>query len=143
MKRKTFDELTTRELYEILKARMEVFMIGQNIHVQDMDDVDYEAVHLFTEDAEGRVTAYLRMYADENDPSALHFGRVLAIPQRAGKGRALMKEAAAFAREQGKKRLTCSAQLGSAEFYEKCGFVRTTEVYEEAGIPHVGMKKEL
>ena len=143
MKIKRFEDLTNREVYEILKARMDVFMIGQGIHVLDMDDVDYEALHLFETDADGRVTAYLRLFPEENDPKALHFGRVLAIPQRSGKGRALIAAMEDYARKTGKARLTCSAQLGSAGFYEKCGFVRTTEVYEEAGIPHVGMRKEL
>ena len=40
---KRFDELTTRELYEILKSRAEVFMLGQGIICQDIDDVDYES----------------------------------------------------------------------------------------------------
>ena len=38
---KTFDELTTKELYEILKSRSQIFTIEQNIHCQDMDDIDY------------------------------------------------------------------------------------------------------
>lgn len=36
---KTFDELTTKELYEILKSRSQIFTIEQNIHCQDMDDI--------------------------------------------------------------------------------------------------------
>ena len=38
---KKFDELSGREVYEILKARSTVFMMEQNIHYLDMDDVDY------------------------------------------------------------------------------------------------------
>lgn len=37
---KKFDELTTTELYEILKARAEIFIMEQNINYQDMDDID-------------------------------------------------------------------------------------------------------
>ena len=143
MKIRHFDELTNREVYEILKARMDVFMIGQNIHVLDMDDEDYTALHLFETDESGCVTAYLRLYEEENAPDTLHFGRVLAVPQRCGRGRHLMEEAERFARQKGKTRMVCSAQLRSAGFYEKCGYHRCSEEYEEAGIPHVRMEKEL
>ena len=35
---KMFHELTTRELYEILKARAEIFVVEQNYVYQDLDD---------------------------------------------------------------------------------------------------------
>ena len=35
---KMFHELTTRELYEILKARAEIFVVEQNCVYQDLDD---------------------------------------------------------------------------------------------------------
>ena len=39
---KKFQELTTTELYEILKARAEIFIMEQEINYQDMDDIDYK-----------------------------------------------------------------------------------------------------
>ena len=36
---KQFDELTNRELYEILKSRAEIFVVEQNINYVDMDDI--------------------------------------------------------------------------------------------------------
>ena len=51
---KTFDELTTKELYEILKARAEIFVVEQNIKYVDMDDVDYKSFHCFLEN-DGKV----------------------------------------------------------------------------------------
>lgn len=41
LKVKFFDELTTRELYEMLKARAEIFVVEQNCVYQDLDDRDY------------------------------------------------------------------------------------------------------
>lgn len=35
---KMFHELSTRELYEILKARAEIFVVEQNCVYQDLDD---------------------------------------------------------------------------------------------------------
>ena len=56
---KRFGELTTAELYEILKSRSEIFLLEQNIVCQDMDDVDYDSLHCFLQE-NGRITAYLR-----------------------------------------------------------------------------------
>ena len=42
MKSKFFPELTTRELYEILKARAEIFVVEQNCVYQDLDDMSDE-----------------------------------------------------------------------------------------------------
>ncbi len=44
---KTFSELTTQELYEILKSRAEVFVKEQGIVYVDADDVDYVSLHAF------------------------------------------------------------------------------------------------
>ena len=44
---KRFDDLSPSEVYEILKARCEVFLLEQRIICQDMDDVDYDALHFF------------------------------------------------------------------------------------------------
>lgn len=67
---KTFKELTTTELYEILKSRAEIFIMEQNINYQDMDDIDYESLHCFyTEN--NKVIAYLRAFYKDNQKMLL------------------------------------------------------------------------
>lgn len=51
LKVKFFNELTTRELYEMLKARAEIFVVEQNCVYQDLDDKDYTSLHVFYEEA--------------------------------------------------------------------------------------------
>ena len=46
-KTKSFDELTTQELYQILRLRSEVFVVEQNCVYQDIDNKDQKALHLF------------------------------------------------------------------------------------------------
>ncbi len=46
---KEFNELTTKELYELLKARAEIFVVEQNCVYQDLDDIDYNSLHIFYE----------------------------------------------------------------------------------------------
>ena len=44
---KTFKELTTDELYELLRVRSEVFVVEQNCVYQDMDGDDQKSIHLW------------------------------------------------------------------------------------------------
>ena len=44
---KFFNELTTVELYELLKARAQIFVVEQNCIYQDLDDKDYKSLHVF------------------------------------------------------------------------------------------------
>ena len=67
---KRFEELTAEELYEILKSRNEIFVIEQNCIFQDCDDRDY-GYHVFCRDANGRVSAYMRIYAIEREPDVI------------------------------------------------------------------------
>ena len=75
---KKFDELTTNELYEILKARAEIFIMEQNIHYQDMDNIDYESLHcFFVED--NKVVAYLRAFYQNENKNVVKIGIVLTL----------------------------------------------------------------
>ena len=43
--KKTFQELTTDELYELLRVRSEVFVVEQNCVYQDIDGDDQKSIH--------------------------------------------------------------------------------------------------
>ena len=134
---KRFDELTTRELYEILKSRAEVFMLGQGIICQDMDDVDYKSRHFFLWENE-KICAYLRaFYCSEND---VRIGRVLAINKRQGIGSQLMKNALEYIKNNMPcDKISVSSQTQAVGFYEKFGFERFGEQFMEEGVPHLKM----
>ena len=56
---KTFRELTTDELYELLRVRSEVFVVEQNCAYQDLDGDDQQSVHLWMTNG-GKVVALAR-----------------------------------------------------------------------------------
>ena len=138
MKSKFFAELTTRELYEILKARAEIFVVEQNCVYQDLDDGDYQSLHVFFEE-DGAVTAYLRAYAKDKD--TVQMGRVLTLKHGTGLGGKLLKEGIAQVRERfDPDRVYIEAQCYAVGFYEREGFRVSSEEFLEDGIPHVGME---
>ena len=135
---KFFEELTTRELYEIVRSRTEIFLLEQHIICQDFDGVDYEALHCFLEE-NGKVLAYLRAYPAGEGIAKV--GRVLSVTHGMGWGTKLMTEAIPHI----KTKLACQkiivhAQKQAQGFYEKLGFIVTSPDYLEEGIPHVTMK---
>ena len=50
---KHFAELSARELYEIVRARQEIFLMEQGIVCRDFDGVDYDALHCFLKNLVG------------------------------------------------------------------------------------------
>ena len=59
--KKRYDELTTQELYELLRIRTDVFVVEQNCVYQDMDYDDQPAIHLWLTDVEDRIVALCRV----------------------------------------------------------------------------------
>jgi ElaA protein len=145
-KSKTFTQLTTNELYDLLKLRIDVFVVEQSCFYPDLDDHDRhpQTRHFFCYQ-DGMMAAYLRIL-----PKGLTYqdyisiGRVVTAPHARGNGlgHELMQVALAEC-------LKCfpadtvkiSAQEHLEKYYNKHGFVKVTEMYLEDDIPHIGMLK--
>ncbi len=138
LKVKTFSELTTGELYEILKSRAEIFVVEQNCVYQDLDDRDQSSLHIFFEE-KGKVKAYLRAFA--LDDQTVQIGRVLTLHHGTGLGGRLLKEGIRQVWERyAADRIYIEAQCYATGFYEKEEFRICTGEFMEDGIPHVGME---
>ncbi|MBQ8528677.1 MAG: GNAT family N-acetyltransferase [Clostridia bacterium] len=134
---KEFDELTTRELYEIVRARTKIFLLEQGIVCQDFDRVDYGSLHCFIKEGI-EVIAYLRAYRAED--GAVQIGRVLSTPHGKGLGTRLMEEAIPKIKNHfGSDKIMLHAQTHAMRFYERLGFVVASPEFDEEGIPHVTM----
>lgn len=135
---KSFDKLTTQELYEILQARMAVFVVEQNCPYQDIDGQDYNADHLFIKE-DGKLKAYLRILKKDEDTARL--GRIITTERGKGYGLALIKEGIRSAAKLYKaKKIYIEAQCQAVGFYEKVGFKTRSEPFLDDGIPHVKME---
>nr|WP_295618232.1 GNAT family N-acetyltransferase [uncultured Methanobrevibacter sp.] len=139
-KLKKFDELTTNELYEILKLRAEAFVVEQNCPYQDLDDKDKDAYHLFLEDNnDSTVIAVLRILPENIAYEDMAIGRVIVKKQYRGQGIAkiMMNNAIAFIIDDlGKNRIKLSGQAYLTKFYEDLGFEKVSDVYLEDNIEH-------
>ena len=136
---KYFNELTTTELYEILKSRAEIFVVEQNCIYQDLDDKDYHSLHIFYE-SEGKVVAYLRAFIKDSVTNIVQIGRVLTLTHGTGLGGKLLKESISIIqKEMNPSSIYIEAQCYAIGFYEREGFIVNSDEFLEDGIPHVEM----
>ena len=136
---KTFQELTTTELYELLKSRTEVFVVEQNCIYQDLDDKDYHSLHIFYEE-NGRIIAYLRAFEKDSSKKIVQIGRVLTLSHGTGIGGKLLKEGIKQIKDKfNPSKIYIEAQCYATGFYEREGFVISSDEFLEDGIPHVEM----
>lgn len=139
---KSFEELTTQELYTILNMRSEVFVVEQNCVYQDIDGKDLESYHAFMH-VDDVMTAYLRILPGKvSGMDAPSIGRVVVPLIHRGKGysRELIRIAKKFVyNELHETSIVISAQLYLLDFYKSLEFNEVGDSYLEDGIPHIKM----
>lgn len=140
---KKFDELTPDELYDILKLRVDVFVVEQNCPYPEIDGKDKGAYHVWLRDGEG-IAAYLRVLDKGVSFDDAAVGRVISARRRKGFGTVVLKEGIRVAKEKfGADKITIEAQVYARKFYENVGFRQASEEFLEDGIPHIVMTLEL
>ncbi|MDR6241575.1 GNAT family N-acetyltransferase [Aureibacter tunicatorum] len=140
---KKFDQLTVRELYEIIKLRVDVFVVEQNCPYNELDGKDFKALHLLMNDKNNVLAGYLRILPEGLSYETPSLGRIVIAPNfRKNKlGRILVQKGIDFVVESfGKQKITIGAQAALENFYNELGFVKISEVYLEDGIPHMDMR---
>ena len=138
---KHFTSLNTKELYTILSLRSEVFVVEQNCVYLDTDQKDLDAWHLcgWQDDV---LVAYVRILAPGVSYEEASIGRVLTNPafRKNGYGVELMNVAIEKTLQQfNVQKIKIGAQLYLLNFYSNLGFIQTSEIYMEDGIPHIEM----
>lgn len=139
---KTFDELTNKELYEILKIRNEVFIMEQDCHYLDLDNKDYKAHHIFCINSNEEIAAYARLLPKGVSYPQASIGRVATAKayRRQELGIDLMKKSIDFILNNYETdAIKISAQTYLLEFYKKFSFNPIGEEYLEDEIPHIAM----
>ncbi|MGV8876287.1 MAG: GNAT family N-acetyltransferase [Rhodoglobus sp.] len=139
---KSWSELTTAELYSILKLRTDIFFVEQKVDEEELDNRDQEAAtgHYWIADELG-VVAYIRVLVNET-PEYLDarriIGRVVVREDRRGEGLAkiIMKRIVA---DFGAEAMLLHAQDYIVGLYLAFGFEPFGELYEEATIMHQSM----
>jgi ElaA protein len=134
-----FAELGASTLYALLRLRQDVFVVEQKCAFPEIDGRDPEpgVVHLWISDETGPLS-YLRVFEDEGGVTRI--GRVVTAARARGRGLSgrLMTAALELV---GDRPSQLDAQVASASFYARFGFVATGPQYLEDDIAHVLMTR--
>jgi ElaA protein len=136
-------DLDTTTLYELLKLRVEVFVIEQACPYPELDGRDLlkETRHFWLEGADGEVISTLRLMEEHaGGEKVFRIGRVCTRRTARGHGHGHRLLDAALA-EVGDYPCRIDAQTYLEEMYSHHGFVRAGEEFLEDGVPHVPMLK--
>jgi len=120
--------------------RFEVFVQEQQVPPdEELDEMDARCLHALAFDQQGVAVATGRLLPDG------HIGRmaVLRSEREKGVGAAVLRALTEAAQAKGFKEVVLGAQLHARGFYLKQGFVPFGEVFMDANIEHVMMKKVL
>lgn len=140
---KTFQELNTRELYDLLQLRSEVFVVEQDCVYQDIDGKDQKALHVLGY-RDGELVAYTRVFKPGDYFNEASIGRVV-VKENARHykyGYDIMTASIHAIKENYKETaIRISAQTYLKKFYNNLDFKEIGEEYLEDGIPHINMIK--
>lgn len=139
-----FPELDAKLLHDILKLRVDVFVVEQNCPYPELDGQDCDAIHVIGRTSTGEVAAYARILPPQAD-GIPHIGRVVVAREHRGigLGKRAMQEAFQVLRQRyGTARSAIAAQTYLQQFYMDLGYVRSSGDYLWDGIPHVDMVRD-
>lgn len=137
---KKFNELSTKELYEIYRVRVEIFVKEQACPYQEVDQTDLKCYHLFSQDYEGKIIAYVRLIPEQE---GIRIGRVLVSKEQRGQGLGsslLTKAIQTIEALYPERKILLQAQSYLLAFYQSFGFTEVSEEYLEDQIPHIDME---
>ena len=138
---KTFYELDTEDLYQILRLRSEVFVVEQDCVYQDIDNKDQNAIHLYYKE-NSEIVAYTRIFKAGDYYENPCIGRVVVSKKNRGKdlGKKIMIDSIEYIKQNIKgEKIELSAQKYLDKFYKDLCFYKIGEDYLEDGIPHQRM----
>ena len=124
----------------IMMIRNSVFIEEQGVSPdEEQDGLDEECLFVLAEDLQGHPIGTARLLPGGK------IGRLAVLEQHRhrGVGSALLKAVMAIAAEEGLSSVYLHGQVHARQFYRKHGFVETGPVFEEAGIPHLKMRRDL
>ncbi|MGX6978286.1 GNAT family N-acetyltransferase [Vagococcus elongatus] len=144
MEIKQTTELQTKIYQDALNLRKEVFIREQNVPEElEIDELENECLHFVLYADDGTPIATSRVYPLADQQWKLQRVAVKKNKRKQHLGQLLLKHIEAIAKENHIASITLGAQVSSIGFYESLGYHVSSEEFDDAGIPHRQMEKNL
>ena len=137
---KPYNDLSKDQFFDILKLRIEIFVVEQCCYYQELDNEDKEAFHVSIYN-DGIIVAVGRIILNLHNKE-VKIGRIAVKMEHRKKGLAykMMKDIMNFISKKYKNfNVLLSAQTYLIEFYQSFGFKEIGNTYLEDGIEHINM----
>lgn len=137
-----FNDLSTKQLFDLLALRTEVFVVEQNCPYQEVDEKDELAFHVLAYSLDNVLIGVSRILPPGISYKEVSLGRVAIKKEFRGQGLAFQlnsKTVNYIESRLNTKEIRISAQSHLRSMYEKHGFAVVSEEYLEDDIPHVEM----
>lgn len=140
---------TQQQLEECLKIRKQVFVVEQKVpENREIDQYDHlpndGVAYHFLLQKDGESIAAGRMIRYENGAAKMQRIAVLPGYRRGGYGKSILLGMENYARQNGFEKALLDSQCQAEGFYNKMGYITISEEpFDDAGIAHVSMKKQL
>ncbi|MEC5424651.1 GNAT family N-acetyltransferase [Virgibacillus sp. C22-A2] len=138
---KSFNELTNEELYQLIKARIDVFVVEQTCAYPELDNYDQQSIHYFLT-INDEVAANVRILPANSKYAEPSIGRVMVVKKyrRKGYAKQIMQKAISYVTtDWGQDKIKIQAQVYLKEFYKDLGFKQVSDSYLEDNILHIDM----
>ncbi|WP_099156511.1 GNAT family N-acetyltransferase [Virgibacillus ndiopensis] len=138
---KSFQEFSAEELYQIIKVRVDVFVVEQACAYDELDNYDQSSIHYYLK-VDNEIAAYVRIVPKGSKYPEVSIGRVLVTEKFRGHGFAkqIMQHAIDYiVDEWNEYKIKIQAQEYLKKFYASFGFKQISESYLEDDIPHIDM----
>lgn len=135
---KYFDDLELLEFWQIVKKRIEVFVVEQKCSYMEVDDDDLISYHAYLSENKD-IVSYLRIIVKKDADYAV-IGRVFSTVRRKAYATELLNRSIDFIKKELKlKKIKLEAQVYAKSLYEKAGFKTSSDNFFIDGIEHVEM----
>jgi len=132
-----------RELKAAFEVRLQVFVEEQGISEElELDDLDQEALHMVVKDGE-RVIGTARVLFLTANQAKIERMAILKPFRRRGIGRGIISFLNEELRNKQVEQVVLHAQYAVVAFYKSCGFEESGLPFQEAGIKHIKMERQL
>ncbi|ANQ25290.1 GCN5 family acetyltransferase [Vibrio natriegens] len=141
-----FAQLTTLQLYELMRLRVDVFVVEQTCPYPELDGKDtLDGVYHLLGYHDDELVACARLLPAGTTYDNVSIGRVVTkkTARGGGLGHKLLEEALAQCEALWPEQtIDIGAQEHLIEYYSRHGFNVISDSYLEDGIPHVDMRRE-
>jgi ElaA protein len=139
---KKFKDLELDELYGILKLRHTIFVIEKKYIYQEFDELDKSSYHVFGK-IDNKIISYVRLTFNKTDVKLSRF-----MLDKSYRDKGLSKDMFELSlkyikKDKNIKKIKIDCQENMCLFFEKHGFVATSETYLMGNIAQVDMELQI